>query len=105
MILDTIEQDVLKKLVDDSQLMEVVKKVLLADVYYKGTLRKDMKPDPMRNAAFALAIQHPEFSDEQLGRDLRAQAEGAKFVETAFTRLLKFKTPEKPPAPSRRSGR
>ena|SRR6185503_472722 len=103
--LSDAEKGALTAIADNMLALLALKKVLLADVYYKGVLRKDVDPDPTRNAAFALVITQPNLTNEQLGADLRAQAEGARLVEMGIGRLEKFKTPEKAPAPQGNRGR
>ena len=88
-----VEKSALAAIADNSVAVLALKKVILADVYYKGVLRKDVDPSPTRNAAYALVITKPDLSNEQLGEDLRAQSEGARLVEMGMARLEKFKTP------------
>lgn len=70
----------------DERMVEAVKKVLLAGIYYNGTLKPDQKADPLKNAALGLAF-NPSFTNEQLGADLRAFAQGIESVENGFKKL------------------
>lgn len=75
----------------DEPTMVALKKVLLADAYYKGVLLPGISPDPTRNAALLLAIAKPETSDAVLSANLRAQAEAVQLVESGFKRLIELK--------------
>lgn len=72
----------------DAKAVEAVKKVLLAGVYHNGTLRKDTKAEPLKNAALGLAFD-PKYTNEQLGADLRAFAQGMEAIENGFNELGK----------------
>ena len=82
---------------EDTVLYNAVKKVLLESIYNNGVLRKDCPPDPSKNAAMGLArisgqvLQTgqviPFYTNEQLGEDLRAMAEGVNLLEQGFTQL------------------
>jgi hypothetical protein len=102
--LNDIERDALSTIADKPTAINALKKVLLADVYFKGTLRTGIAPDPTRNAALSLAITNSTATNEVLGQDVRAIAEGVRLIEGAIGRLEKFKSVK--PAPAKRvSGR
>lgn len=103
--LSDVEKNALAQVADSVVLLNALKKVLLTDVYFKGTLIKDVAPDPTRNAALALAFTAPTTSNEVLGQDVRAQAEGVRLVESGFKRLETFKTDGKPKAGKPKTGR
>lgn len=90
--LTDVEKDLLGTVADNALLMNALKKVVLADVYFKGVLRAGMSPEPTRNAAIAFAFAAEAKTNEQLGEDIRAFAEGVRLVEGGFSRLDKFKT-------------
>lgn len=90
--LSEAEKDALTQVANSELAMMALEKVILADVYFKGTLRKKVAPDATRNAAFALAFSQTALSNEILGADIRAQAEGVRLVEVGFGRLKKFKS-------------
>lgn len=94
--LSDAEKSALQDVADSALTVIALKKVILADVYFKGVLRVGIEPAASRNAAFALAFSKPDMSNEVLGADLRAQAEGARLVEGAFSRLDKFKSVKTP---------
>lgn len=99
MFLSQAEKDLLRSFADNTQLLEAVKKVVLADVYYKGTLRATIPADPTRNAALAFAFSDKTPTNEQLGQDIRAFGEAVRLVEGGFSRVDKFKTPPPPVKP------
>lgn len=75
----------------DTVLKEAVRKVLLAGVYHNGTLRPGVAADPLRNFALALVAGKAEYSNEQVGADLRACMEGVRMVENGFKHLDTYK--------------
>lgn len=87
--LTDIQKAKLENFVKDPVMFEAVKSVLLAGIYQNGTLRKGVKADPLKNFALSLAF-NPQFSNEQLGADLRACAEGINLVENGFNELIKI---------------
>lgn len=84
----------------DPDMKEAVRKVLLAAVYSNGTLKKDEKADPLKNGALGLAFLalngRAVVSNEQLGEDLRAYAQGVNLLETGFKQLEKVTKDEEP---------
>ena len=84
----------------DEEMVEAVRKVLLASIYSNGTLREDQKAEPLRNAALGLAnltiAGQAVITNEQLGEDLRAFAQGVNALEAGFMELTKIKKDEKP---------
>lgn len=84
---------------DDEVMVEAIKKVLLASIYDNGTLRKKVKAEPLKNGALGLAFLalggRAVITNEQLGEDLRALAQGVNLLETGFKELGKIKKVEK----------
>ncbi len=74
---------------------EAVRKVILHGVHTQGVLKSGVKHDPKHNWALAYATRD-ELSNEQIGADLRATAQGIVFVERAFNDLSKIKKAEEP---------
>lgn len=103
--LNDVERDALITAANNPTLIHALKKVLLADVYFKGTLRAGIAPDPTRNAAFALAFGNTNTPNEVLGQDIRAQAEAVRLVEGGFTRFEKFKSAPKEDKTPKKTGR
>lgn len=100
-ILNPVEQIEMEKFANNRVMFEAVRKVLLAGVYFNGTLRKEENADPTQNFALSLAFLsaqkdgttqqlHPHYTNEQLGEDLRACAEGIRMVERGFTNLVAY---------------
>lgn len=85
-----IERQKLIQFNKDPILKEAVRKVLLAEIYERGTLRADIKSEPTKNFALALAFD-PKYTNEQLGEDLKAAANGLSLLERGFTRLEEYK--------------
>lgn len=99
------EKDAVRSSVADNPLVfGALQKIVLADVYFKGVLRKKVTADPTRNAAYALAFSQTSLSNELLGADIRAQAEGVRLVEMGFKRVLSLKS-DKPKEGKPVSGR
>lgn len=98
--LNDIEMSALQAFVDNPVAMRAMKKALLADVYYKGTLVEGREPDPTRNAAFAFDYSGTPVTNEQIGSEIRAMAQGVRLLEGAFSRISLLKSPAKTPAPA-----
>ena len=75
--LNANEKTQLGKLAENKALLSALRKVLLFDIYYNGTLKEGEAPDPARNFALGMVATYGhQLSDEFLGRSLRAQWEG-----------------------------
>jgi hypothetical protein len=99
------EKDAVRASVADNPLVfGALQKIILADVYFKGVLRKKVDADPTRNAAYALAFSQTALPNEVLGADIRAQAEGVRLVEMGFKRVLSLKS-DKPVTGTKPTGR
>lgn len=94
-VLTDAEKSALTSFADNAHAFNAAKKILLAAGYYNGSLRTDMNPDPLRNAALTLAVEKG-FTNEQIGQDVRALAEAVRLVDLGFKELEKFKSPPKP---------
>jgi hypothetical protein len=70
---------------------EAVKKVILQEVYYKGVMQKGEPANPLKNYTLAMVSKKGQFTDEQVGADLRATWEGINMVESGFQVIEKFK--------------
>lgn len=79
----------------DPEMVEAVRKVLLASIYSNGTLRQGVDANPMTNAAFMMVMRtirgEGVMSDAELGQDLRGLAQGVMLLESGFKRLLEIK--------------
>lgn len=89
-ILNEIEVEEIKKFVANKTQFEAVRKVLLKGIYFNGVIKPGEKHLPNMNFALSLAYAKSEVSNEELGADLRACAEGIRTVETGFSRLVEI---------------
>ena len=75
----------------DATMVEAVKKVLLAGIYYNGVLQPGMKANPAKNFALSFDLSNnSKINNEQLGQDIRARIEGIAIVENSFKELGKI---------------
>lgn len=101
MILDSylneIEKAEAQRFCENKTMMETVRKVLLMGIYYNGTLRPGEPADPLRNFALTMADREllKEYTDEELGRNLRAKRIAIDLVELGFKELEKLKKVDK----------
>ena len=92
-ILNAKEELELKKLIDNKPLMSGLKKVLLSNIYYNGTLKQDEDPEPRRNFICSLLYSDASLtsdfniSDERLGQKTRASVEAIRLVEQGLAEL------------------
>jgi hypothetical protein len=92
--LDDVEVVKIQTFCADEKMKEAVKKVLLFGLYNNGTLKKGKKADPLQNTAFGLFFaKKGQVSNEELGQDLRAVAEGINLIENAYNKLHTIKAP------------
>lgn len=95
-----LEKDSLMQFSKNPIMVEAVRKVLLAGLYSNGTLRAGALAEPTRNMAFSLvANPQTEYSNEQLGADLRALWAGINAVEGGFNEIKRLAKVEQPPEP------
>ena len=92
-ILDEQEATFVSQFYDNQVMREAVKKVVLASVYYNGTLKKGTPADPNQN--FMLALANTKGTDEAIGREARAIALATALLESGFAALASYKR-EKP---------
>lgn len=83
----------------DPEMVEAIRKVLLAAIYSNGTLRQGVNANPMTNAAFMMVMRtirgEGVMSDAELGQDLRGLAQGVMLLEAGLKRLSEIKQEEK----------
>lgn len=90
------EVEELKKFNEMPLLKEAIKKVLLAGIYYNGTLLADQPAESGRNFCFGL-VSNAELSNEIIGANLKICYEAIRIVEMAFKHLgEEYKNEEKP---------
>ena len=87
--LSDIEAEKLIQFNTDPIMREAVRKILLAGVYLNGVLEPGKPGMPKRNFALALAFREG-MTNEMLGQDLRAAAEGIRTIETAFDKIAEY---------------
>lgn len=79
----------------DKEMVEAVRKVLLASIYSNGTLREGVEANPMTNAALMMVMRtirgEGVMSDAELGQDLRGLAQGVMLLEAGLKKLLEIK--------------
>lgn len=91
-ILNDIEKDALTTFVDNPTMVEAVRKVLLAGIYFNGTLRKGEPADPTINFALGFVSNGDgKRSNEEIGADIRAAWEGIRLLEVALSNIAKYK--------------
>jgi hypothetical protein len=90
------EMALIDQFVKNNKMCEAVRKVLLAGIYYNGTLEKGQRAIPTKNFALGLYFSTKgDISNEMIGQDLRACAEGITVVENAFNKLIGMAIKEK----------
>lgn len=94
--LNEAEEIELTKFADNKLMFSAVKKVLLAGIYYNGTLIQGKAPiDPTKNFALttaAVAQMDSSITDETIGRNLRASSVGINLVNFGFEKCEAYKT-------------
>jgi len=88
--LSSIEKAKIENFYKDEVLREAIRKVLLAGVYYNGVLRAGEKAEPLKNAALSRAYSS-DLTNEELGADVRALAQGIQAIEMAFKKMAEIK--------------
>lgn len=88
--LTDIEKKSLEKFNEDAIMSSAVKKVLLSEIYYSGTLQSGGKIDPKKNFTLGIADQLG-LSDEKIGNYLRAALIAVQLVERGYETLEKFR--------------
>ena len=86
-ILDEQEESLIRQFYENEKLREAIKKVLLAPLYFQGTIRKGRKAVPNVNWLYS-AIGN---TNENLGAVIRAKTEALVFIEEGFKLLSSFK--------------
>lgn len=89
--LSEVEIDAIITFNQNPILREAIRKVILCELYKNGTLTKGNPAHALRNFAFTLASKKGQFTNEQIGADLRALWEGINMVESGFEQLARVK--------------
>jgi hypothetical protein len=88
--LSDVERELVVSFNENPQMKEAVKKVLLAGLYENGTLRAGQPANFKQNVALGLVSHRGDYTNEQIGADLRAVFEGGAIVENAFEKISTF---------------
>ena len=102
--LSEIEKQKLIQFNGDEVMRETVKKVLLYGLYNNGVIRKNIPADALRNGAFGLVASGREYSNDELGADLRALWQGVNALEMAFNEISNY-LPQNKVEPKKNSAR
>lgn len=93
-VLSDVEKAKIAAFLADTAMVEAVRKVFLAGIYYNGTLVPDKAADPTINFAlqwaFKIELQNADVSDASLGADLRAEVKAIRKIEQAFAQLKEY---------------
>lgn len=92
-VLSDSEKSSLEAFAENEALQEAVKKVILAEIYYCGTLESGQPAEPLRNFTLGLVTEANinKADDEHLGARLRAAHEGIMLLEQGFKQLETFR--------------
>ena|SRR5882724_5324891 len=93
-MLDDAERGKIEQIANDPTMVRAVKKVLLAGIYYNGTLKPGEEPDAMRNFAVNMMTFNLRTND-QLGEEVRGAIEGMIKLEQGFDGIALYKAPPK----------
>lgn len=94
--LNDIEKAELEKFVENTTQFEAVRKVLLAGIYFNGTLSKGKPADARKNFILAQLTQ-PLMENapiEEFGHYAKSLVNGVKLIETGFQDFEKFRKVE-----------
>lgn len=94
--LNDIEKAEVEKFVENRTMLEAVRKVLLAGIYFNGVLQEGEPADARKNFLLAQLTQ-PIMENAPIaeyGSHAKALVNGIKLVETGFADLEKFKVVE-----------
>ncbi|MAH46249.1 hypothetical protein CMI37_10490 [Candidatus Pacearchaeota archaeon] len=92
-ILDEKEKGAIRAFYANSYTRDVVRKVLLASIYYNGQMEKGKKPDPKRNFLLR-AIESKSF--DNIGHVIYAKAQAVELLEEGFEALGSYENDEEP---------
>ena len=92
-VLSPIEKAKVVAFCTDVDMYEAVVKVLLAGIYYHGTIQAGKVPNPLQNGALSLAslATNNPITDEVLGQHIRGVWAGINALENATKALKEVK--------------
>lgn len=85
------DKELLTAFNENTILSDLIYKCLTVGIYTNGVVFKDRENTPRINWALSLAWSRPDLSDEQIGQDIRATANGLRSLEEAFDKIKQFK--------------
>lgn len=92
--LNELEVKKIEQFCKDEEMLNAVKKVLLAAIYQHGTIQQGYTVDPLQNGAFSLAavaVSNP-IPDEVLGQHIRGMWAGVNAMQNAINDLNSIKS-------------
>ena len=93
--LNDLEKLKLKQFVSDEVAVQALKKVLLADMYNVGVIKKTENLEPRKNWVYGIIMnefgQDYKIDNAEIGQKVRAVVEGTRALELAFKELEKLK--------------
>ncbi len=85
----------LKLFIQDDVAVQALKKVLLADMYNVGVIKKEEDLQPRKNWVYGIIMnefgQDYSITNDAVGAKVRAVVEGTRALELAFKELEKLK--------------
>ena len=88
-LLTELELKKVEQIAGDEVAFSALKKVLLASVYFDGTIQKDVDSESQKNFALAIASE-PGITAEAAGNKLLNALAGVQLLEIGFKDLKRF---------------
>lgn len=106
--LNEIEVEEVKKFTANKTMFEAVRKILLADVYFNGTLKAGEPAQPYRNALLGYLLTEEGntrvVDNDQLATEVRTYAEGVGIIQRAFKKLEEYSKESPKPSKEEETG-
>jgi len=103
--LSDLEKEKIGAFWDDDITREAVRKVILAGIYYNGTLKKGEKANPLVNFILAFVNNREQhLTNAEAGEELKAAWAGMKALEFGFSNLAKYTKIDSKPDPDKGLG-
>lgn len=86
---DDKKKELLMAFNDNTEMKEAVFEELFSGIVFQGVIKEGSVVNPLQNWALSLVLgpQRSVISNEQLGADLRATAEGIAFLQSAWNKI------------------
>lgn len=88
-ILNETEQAEIRRLSKNSKALQAIKKLILYDAYYVGSLRKG--EEPVTDQHYALGVDMSK-SNHKIGEEIRAAHLAVVMIEGGFKRIEEYET-------------